>query len=72
MHFNRFSSTKTYFKVCIEAQRIFYYFLHVNPYYILSTIILNDMRVDNTSTITVQLTSKFTKNACIASCLEKF
>ena len=42
MHFNWLFSTKAYFKVCIEAHKIWYPFF---PYQslLLSTIVLNDI-----------------------------
>ena len=39
MHFNQFFSTKAYFKVCTEAQKLGCHFFHINPYCVL---ILND------------------------------
>ena len=43
MYFNWFFSTKANFKVCIEAQNILVaIFFHVNPYYYISTSVLND------------------------------
>ena len=44
MHFNWFFSAKANFKVCIEAQKnSVAIFFHVNPYYYISTSVLNDI-----------------------------
>ena len=43
MHFSQLFSSVAYFKVCFEVRKTWLPFFRVDPYYILSTSVLNDI-----------------------------
>ena len=44
IHFSQLSSNNAYFKVCFKVQKFGrHIFFHIDPYYVLSTSVLNDI-----------------------------